>query len=108
MGGLFAFRDDDRATDLRAFGHSLGKFIYIMDACMDLKQDIRHELYNPMLATDSGGFESILNLLMADCVEKYKRLRLDTDSGLIENILYSGVWTRFEAKNRKGDRSGKR
>jgi len=107
MGELFAFRDDERAADLRAFGHALGKFIYIMDACMDFGQDIRRELYNAMTATDSSGFESILHLLMADCVEKYRRLGLQMDSGLIENILYSGVWTRFEARNRKG-RGGQR
>jgi len=108
MGELFAFRGDERAEGLRAFGRSLGRFIYIMDACMDLRQDLRRERYNPMITTDSAGFESILNLLMADCVEEYKRLRLVTDSGLIENILYSGVWTRFEARKNKSDRSGQR
>lgn len=108
MGELFAFRDDERADGLRAFGRSLGRFIYIMDACMDLTQDLRRERYNPMITTDSAGFETILHLLMADCVEKYERLGLVTDSGLIENILYSGVWTRFEARKNKANRSGQR
>lgn len=101
VGGIFDRFGDEHGEDLRAFGNSLGRFIYIMDACLDLTEDIRKERYNPMVATTSGEFESILNLLMADCTEKYKQLDVKRDIRLIENILYSGVWTKYEAKKRK-------
>ena len=105
MGEIFSFREDKYAAGLREFGASLGKFIYIMDACLDLKRDIKKECYNPMIATPSESFRDVLDLLMADCAEKYKRLPISKDKGLIENILYSGVWTRYEAEtNRKGNR----
>lgn len=101
MGEIFVFREDEYAPKLRAFGESLGKFIYIMDACLDLKADLKHERYNPLIMVSSENFSAILNLLMADCTEKYKQLPIGQDKSLIENILYSGIWTRYEAANKK-------
>lgn len=101
MGEIFVLREDEYAKELRAFGTSLGKFIYIMDGCMDLKSDIINERYNPMMASSSENFHEILNLLMAECIENYKKLPINQDKGLIENILYSGVWTKYEAERNK-------
>lgn len=106
MGGVFAPRDDGLADGLRDFGAALGKFIYVMDACVDLERDIRRERYNPMIATPSGDFRALLNLLMADCAEKLERLPIRQDRGLIENILYSGVWTRYEASRGQARKGG--
>lgn len=101
MGEIFVLREDEYAQKLRIFGTALGKFIYIMDGCMDLKSDIKNERYNPMITTSSENFYEILNLLMADCIESYKQLPINQDKGLIENILYSGVWTKYEAEKKK-------
>lgn len=101
LGEVFTPQEDEHSASLRAFGKSLGRFIYIMDACLDLKEDIKKERYNPMAATPSESFGTILNLLMADCTEKYRLLPVGRDRGLMENILYSGVWTRYEAANKK-------
>ena len=101
MGEIFVLREDEYALGLRIFGTSLGKFIYIMDACMDLKSDIINECYNPMIMSSSENFHDILNLLMAECLENYKKLPIIKDKGLIENILYSGVWTKYEAQKKK-------
>ena len=101
MGEIFVLREDEYGEKLRIFGTSLGKFIYIMDGCMDLKSDIINERYNPMIASSSENFYDILNLLMADCIENYKKLFINQDKGLIENILYSGVWIKYEAERKK-------
>lgn len=101
MSEIFVLREDEYAENLRTFGRSLGKFIYIMDACLDLKADIKKERYNPLVGSSSENFSDILNLLMADCTEKYKLLPINQDKKLIENILYSGVWTRYEAGKKK-------
>lgn len=100
-GELFIMKEDEYSEDLRAFGYSLGKFIYIMDACIDLKEDIKHERYNPLIASSSENFHDILNLLMADCIDKYEHLPINRDKKLIENILYSGIWTKYEAEKHK-------
>ncbi|MGH4052581.1 MAG: DUF5685 family protein [Clostridium sp.] len=101
MGEIFVLREDEYAKKLRTFGASLGKFIYIMDACVDLKSDIKNEHYNPLFMSSSADFYDILNLLLADCIENYKQLPINEDKELIENILYSGVWTKYEAEKKK-------
>jgi len=108
LGEIFVWKVDGYAENLRAFGYALGKFIYIMDACLDLKADIKKERYNPMAASSSEEFRSVLSLLLADCTEAYGKLPVDRDSKLIENILYSGVWTRYEAEDRKAKRRQKK
>ena len=101
MGEIFVLKEDEYAQKLRNFGTSLGKFIYVMDACMDLKSDIKNERYNPLIMSSSENFYDILNLLMAECSENYKQLPINQDKELIENILYSGVWTKYEAEKKK-------
>jgi len=101
MGEIFVLREDEYAVKLRRFGKSLGKFIYIMDACLDFKDDIKNERYNPMIMSASENFRDILNLLMADCTVVYKQLPIEKDKELIENILYSGVWSKYEAEKKK-------
>lgn len=101
LGEIFVLHEDEYAETLRAFGKALGKFIYIMDACLDLKKDIKHQRYNPLIMSSSKNFRTILNVLMADCTEKYKQLPIKKHNNLIENILYSGVWTKYETKNKE-------
>ncbi len=101
LAEVFIWREDGNAPALRAFAQALGKFIYIMDACLDLVEDIKNERYNPLIASTWENTGEILNLLMADCTEKYQRLPIQQDKHLIENILYSGVWTRYEIANQK-------
>jgi hypothetical protein len=38
---------------------------------------------------------------MADCTEVYESLNIVKDKELIENILYSGVWMKYELKKAK-------
>lgn len=101
MSEIFVWQEDEYAEKLRAFGYSLGKFIYVLDACIDLRADIKKERYNPLITIPSSNFHDILNLLMADCIEKYKLLPIHQDKNLIDNILYSGIWTRYEAEKRQ-------
>jgi len=72
-----------------------------MDAYLDLKGDLKKIRYNPWVATPTAIFNDILNLLLADCTEKYQKLPLHRDRDLLENILYSGVWTRYEINRKK-------
>ena len=89
------------AAGLRAFGYALGRFIYLMDAAMDLKDDLLHERYNPLTAVPSSQHEDILRMLMAEATACYALLPIRQHQGILENILYSGVWTRLSARQRK-------
>ena len=47
MSELLVYREDRWSETLRALGFSLGRFIYVMDACMDLDSDTIRSRYNP-------------------------------------------------------------
>lgn len=99
MAAIFA--GPEQSVALGDLGMALGKWIYIMDACLDRREDLKRQRYNPLTALPERSFESILNCLMADCVRAYKALGAEKDRTIVENILYSGVWTRFEAWRRE-------
>ena len=42
-------RDSLWDARLRPFGEALGRFIYLLDAVIDLPEDLRHGRYNPCL-----------------------------------------------------------
>lgn len=100
MAELFVYKEDHWSGYLRRFGMALGQFIYIMDACIDLRDDKRYYKYNPMLRLfnridEKEQFKAILEMLMAECVRAFEALPLLQDAELIQNILCFGVWTQF-------------
>ncbi|MGD9568867.1 MAG: DUF5685 family protein [Sedimentibacter sp.] len=107
MGEIFVIKEDEYANSLRDFGRCLGKFIYIMDACIDLKEDLTKERYNPMVTTSSESFTDVLDVLMANCIQIYNKLPIKQYKGILDNILYSGVWSKFEAMKQKTKESQK-
>lgn len=101
MAELFVMHEDHWQHDLRSFGMALGQFIYVMDACIDLKSDKRYYKYNPFVylygrLDEQERFRSILELLLADCVRSFDRLPLIQDADILKNILCSGVWMKFD------------
>ena len=101
MGDLMVFREDLWAETLRKMGFYLGRFIYLADAVVDYPKDIRKKKYNPLKEADKPHWEDYLVLAMGSCTVEFERLPLVQDKALLDNILYSGVWTRI--KKGKGD-----
>lgn len=112
MGEIFVLREDRWADTLRSMASSLGEFIYIMDAVIDLRKDMKKHRYNPLLELKSDGrsdeyFKEILTMLIGNCTIEFEKLPLVEDVSIMRNILCSGVWTRYELereKNRKAKR----
>jgi hypothetical protein len=103
MAELFVYRDDRWAGELRATGHALGRFIYLMDACMDLDKDTLHNSYNPFrryygLNDNEPRFRDILKMQLGECVWHFDMLPLVQDVGLMKNILCTGLWAKFDSK----------
>ena len=105
LGELMVYRNDLWAEQLYRLGFCLGRFIYLADAVMDYRDDKKHGKYNPYIAMGGGEdfehWEQHLVLAMAGCTDAYERLPLVQDKGLLDNILYSGVWLNYRAKQRK-------
>ncbi|MBR5003934.1 MAG: hypothetical protein IKY14_00545 [Erysipelotrichaceae bacterium] len=50
--------------------------------------------------------QMILEMMMAECTSAFERLPILDYCDILRNILYSGVWTRYEMvkKKRRGER----
>ena len=109
MAEIFVWKDDRWSETLSLVGQSLGEFIYIMDACMDLDADVLRHRYNPLKEyhgreDNEQRFRDILKMLLGRCLFYFDRLPLVQDAGLLKNILCSGLWAQFDKKysNEKG------
>ena len=104
MAELLVYREDLWAPHLRQMGIAMGRFIYLGDAARDYDRDKRKGKYNPFLAMgmdkDWAIWEEYLVLAMGRCTEAFERLPLVQDKALLDNILYSGVWTNFGKKEK--------
>lgn len=103
LGDLFAHEDDFWVSDLRRFGARLGKFVYVMDAAMDIEDDSRTGSYNPFADMESTkeALRENLEFLAASMTDAFERLPLERDVQVMRSVLYAGVWQRFEAKESK-------
>lgn len=100
MGHLFDINGDDPL--LFSFGEALGKVIYIMDAALDFKKDIKKCRYNPLIETQSKNFQQILTILLGDCTKIYDTMNITDNKQIIDNILFSGIWYQFRRKKTNG------
>lgn len=102
MAEVLVYSEDRWSDTLRRMGFSLGKTIYLMDACMDLEKDARRGGYNPFINYLGGDNESlfrdILHMLMGECVQAFDALPLVRDVGILKNILCDGLWQQFDSK----------
>lgn len=93
LGTVFDINEND--SMLFEFGVALGKVIYIMDACVDVKKDIKKCRYNPMVEIRKENFQQILTILLSDCTVIYDKMNITKNKAIIENILFSGIWQVF-------------
>ena len=94
MAALFVMQADFWSGALGAFGYSLGRFIYMLDAVCDAEKDRKSGSYNPVVLMDKRPEEmrGILENLLGDASVAFERLPLVEDEGILRNILYSGLW----------------
>mgnify|MGYP007098970385 CR=1 FL=1 len=86
-----------------------GKFIYLMDAYEDVEQDIKKGTYNPLKKRyEEPGFEEecrqILTMMMSECCKEFEQLPILQNVDILRNILYSGVWCRYEIVREKREK----
>ena len=106
MAEILAYREDEWEETLRQVGFYLGKFIYLSDAYEDLEEDISGDHYNPLRfhcesATFEEDCEKILTLTAAACSREFEQLPIIEYTSILRNILYSGIWSRYEKARKK-------
>ena len=102
-GEIFAWKQDEWSEELHCLGFYMGKFIYLMDAYEDLEKDKKRQAYNPfagMVCEQEGDFETFVKLLltsmMSECAKSFERLPILLHADILRNVLYSGVWSKYE------------
>lgn len=103
MSELLVYKKDVWEKTLRRMGFYLGKFIYIMDAYDDVEKDMEQGNYNAFIPlygrTDFDDIcRDMLNYVLAECTSQFERLPCVEDAEILRNILYAGVWSRFDKK----------
>ena len=106
MAELFDYKQDHWSPELRSIGFHLGKYIYLLDAYDDLDRDLKKGVYTPLRSLHQlPGYEEemreIFELLLANCARSFERLPCVEDVDLLRNILYSGVWLKYNCKHAK-------
>ena len=112
MAELFVYKEDQWQDTLRQIGSYLGRFIYLADAAIDYRSDLKKDSYNPFIEMKTGEdwerWEEYLVLAMGRCADYYERLPLVQDKNLLDNILYSGVWLSYRQQQRGERKHGSR
>ena len=109
MAEIMLYQDDEWKELLSRFGFFLGKFIYLMDAYEDIEDDLKNHNYNPLKQLyKKPEFEDIihkiLTMMMAECSKTFEQLPLIDDIDILRNVLYSGVWYRYEQVREKREK----
>ena len=98
MASLFVMQEDFWTPALSAFGDSLGRYIYMLDAVCDSEKDAKRGGYNPvvMLGRRPEEMRGTLEMLLGSASLAFERLPLVQDEEILRNILYSGLWQGYD------------
>ena len=82
------------------------KDIYLMDAYEDVEKDKKTGNYNPLIfLQETGEFEEtvekILLMMTAEASRAFEKLPILENVDILRNILYAGIWTKYEMLKRK-------
>ena len=101
LAEVFVYKQDEWEDEIRRMAFFLGKFVYLMDAYEDLEKDKKKGNYNPFSFVEQNeDYEekcrSVLAMMMAECSREFEKLPIIKNVEILRNIIYSGVWCRYE------------
>lgn len=116
MVALFTFDEKDPMLHaLQGLAYHLGCFIYLCDAWEDMPSDIEKKRYNPLKTLynmnlyDDNRVEAMLYDHAAKAAAYFEMLPCLQYQDILRNIMYAGIWNRFDKKqadsNRKSEKS---
>ncbi len=113
---LSSYNNDDNKESLYWLGYNLGKWIYIIDAFDDLKDDMSHDKFNAVnfcFNKDNLCYEEfskqiqqridfILGTCAAQCMNTFKKLPIKKNEELLYNILQYGLLDKMDKVFKRG------
>ena len=99
LAEMFKKLSDDEMSKrcLDRIGYSLGRYIYILDAAVDLEDDIKLGRYNPFINMFKKGEYSTdfvagqLNICVGEAAKAYELLDIKKFKNILDNIIYLGL-----------------
>ena len=105
LGAVFAEGSEALRPALFSFGMALGRVVYLMDAAVDLQDDLRKRRYNPLIRVGFDAGERLLEGELAACTAAFADIPCgEEDREIVRNILFSGVWSQYEFKRQRRER----
>ncbi len=112
MSEIFGYKDDIWKDTLERLGFYMGKYIYLMDAYEDIEDDIKTGSYNVLrnvyeksaaecddryaaFMDFSDKCRKLMTMMITECAKQFEKLPVIIYADILRNILYSGVWCRF-------------
>ena len=102
MSEIFAYKQDENESELRRIGFNIGKYIYLLDAYEDLDKDYKNGSYNPFIDYIDKKEElklrvdKLISMSLGMVGKGIENLNLKMNTSIIENIVYSGVYLRYQ------------
>ena len=102
MSEIFAYKQDENESELRRIGFNIGKYIYLLDAYEDLDKDYKNGSYNPFIDYIDKKEElklrvdKLISMSLGMVGKGIDNLNLKMNTSIIENIVYSGVYLRYQ------------
>lgn len=104
MSKMLETLSDDMMTKrcLSRVGYCIGRYIYILDAAVDLPDDIKRGRYNPLKtsADDSEYIKNFiapqLNINIAEAAKAYELIDIKKFKNILDNLIYLGLQDTFK------------
>lgn len=107
---IFVVKQDEWESYLRKIGFYIGKFVYVIDAYDDLEKDKKKGCFNPFIEKEKEldfdeWVKQLLLLIATEFAREFEKLPIVEHVDILRNIIYSGVWIRYEEVRikRQGD-----
>lgn len=99
LGCLFAQNAGIWRERMERLGRATGRLVYLMDAAVDLPKDEESGSYNPFAGSGMQPHElrALLGILAMDVAEAFDALPFERDAHLLQSVIYSGIWQKFNA-----------
>ena len=107
MESVFVPEKDHWEPYLRQIGYHMGRYIYLADAAVDYKSDQKKGRYNPLvsLTTTPSEMHPVLMNVLGEASAAFEHLPLIQDVNLLRNILYSGLWIKYNQAMERGKKT---
>lgn len=108
MGEIFVYKKDEYEPNLRSIGFNIGKYIYLLDAYEDLDKDYEKGRYNPFKDYINNKqdlkckVDKLISMSLGMLAQNIDKLNIKVNIGIIDNIVYSGIYLRYKNILEKG------